>query len=251
VARTTATVTDPGTLPAFESSSVYERIREDIIQRRLGASERLKVNVLAARYGTSTNPIREALQQLRGEGLVVFSRNRGARVRTVDEDFVRDIYEVEVLFEPYLTRWFVGLVTAADVQRLEEIQAEIEDLNFGDTTVNSVLHTKFHWVLYHRHYNRHVVEMWWQHREILTAMSRDFPIALGRQAAVLREHRQLIACLKAQDADGAAKVVATHVEGSGRHLIEHMRAARTKSDAALLAGSSQWSDRHLLASAPR
>ena len=208
------------------ATGVYELIREDIVQGRLGANERLKVSALAARYGTSTNPVREALQQLRGEGFVVFSPNRGARVRPVDEAFVRDICEVEVLFEPYLTRWFVGLVTDDDIARLEAIQGEIEELNFADLAANSKLDTQFHRVLYDRHYNRHVVEMWWRHREILHAISRHFPLSLSRRAAVLREHRALIAALKAQDADAAASVIAAHVEGSGRHMIEHMRAAR-------------------------
>jgi DNA-binding GntR family transcriptional regulator len=213
-------------LPAFEASGVYELIREEIVEGRLAANERLKISALAARYGTSTNPVREALQQLRGEGFVVFTPNRGARVHGVNEEFIRDIYEVEVLIEPYLTRWFVGLVTDADIERLEHSQAEIEKLNFVDLAANSALDTKFHCVLYDRHYNRHVVEMWWRHREILGAISRRFPVSLGRRAAALREHRQLIACLKAQDADGATKVIAAHVEGSGRHLIEQMRAVR-------------------------
>jgi DNA-binding GntR family transcriptional regulator len=206
---------------------VYELIRQDIVEGRISPNERLKVSVLAARYGSSTNPVREALQQLRGEGFVVFSHNRGARVRTVDEDFVRNIYEVEVLIEPYLTRWFVGVVTEADIRRLEDIQATIEDLNFADLAENSLLDTQFHRVLYDRHYNRHVVDMWWMHREILGAIGRKFPLSLGRRAAVLKEHRQLIACLRAQDAEGAGNVVAAHVEGSGRHTIEQMRAARS------------------------
>jgi len=206
---------------------VYELIRQDIVEGRISPNERLKVSVLAARYGSSTNPVREALQQLRGEGFVVFSHNRGARVRTVDEDFVRNIYEVEVLIEPYLTRWFVGVVTEADIRRLEDIQATIEDLNFADLAENSLLDTRFHRVLYDRHYNRHVVDMWWMHREILGAIGRKFPLSLGRRAAVLKEHRQLIACLRAQDAEGAGNVVAAHVEGSGRHTIEQMRAARS------------------------
>src|SRR6187402_3245911 len=79
---------------------VYERIRDEIISGRLGSNERLKVADLAAYYGTSTNPIREALQQLRGEGFVLIEPNRGARVRPIDEDFVRDIIEIEVLIEP-------------------------------------------------------------------------------------------------------------------------------------------------------
>ncbi len=181
---------------------------------------------MPARYGTSTNPIREALQQLRGEGFVVIEPNRGARVRAIDENFLRDTYEIEVLIEPYLTRWFVGLATDADIAKLEGIQDEIEALNFSDPAKNSVLDTRFHRVLYDRHYNRHAFDLWWKHREILHVISRDFPISLRRKGEVLRDHRKLIACLKAQDADGAAAVVAEHVEGSGRHMIEQMGASR-------------------------
>ena len=62
-------------------------------------------------------PVREVLQLLRGEGFVVFNRNRGARVRPIDRDFVRDIYEIGVLIEPALTRWFVGMATASRYRR--------------------------------------------------------------------------------------------------------------------------------------
>ena len=87
-----------------EGASLYELIREDIIEGRLAANERLVAADLAERYGTSTNPVREALQLLRGEGFVIFAPNRGARVRPIDQDFVRDIYEIGVLIEPALTR---------------------------------------------------------------------------------------------------------------------------------------------------
>jgi DNA-binding GntR family transcriptional regulator len=224
--RGIAQATETRNPTASEVGNVYELIRQEIVEGRLGANERLKISALAARYGTSTNPIREALQQLRGEGFVVFCPNRGARVRAVDEEFVRDICEVEVLIEPYLTRWFVGLATDSDIAELETIQVDIEKLNFADLTIHDALDTKFHRVLYDRHYNRHVVEMWWKHRQILRAISRGFPVSLGRRTLVIKEHRRLIACLKAQDADGAAKVIAAHVEGSGRHMIEQMRAAR-------------------------
>ena len=114
------------------SPSVYDLIREEILEGRLAANERLKVADLAVRLGTSTNPVREALQQLRGEGFVLFEPNRGARVRPMDEDFVRDSFEVEMLIEPYLTRWFVGIVTERELDALEAIEAEIETLNFAD-----------------------------------------------------------------------------------------------------------------------
>jgi DNA-binding GntR family transcriptional regulator len=205
--------------------TVYEMIREDIVSGRLGPSERLKVADLAEHYETSTNPVREALQQLRGEGFVIMEPNRGARVRPIDADFVRDIIEIEVLIEAQLTRWFVSIASDADIVELERIQAEIEANNFEDRTRHGLLDTKFHQFIYDRHYNRHAAELWWKHREILRAISRRFPTSLSRRMSVLREHRDLIERIRAQDAEGAAAVVARHVEGSGRHIIEQMGVA--------------------------
>ncbi len=207
-----------------EGSSVYELIRDDIIEGRLKANERLVVADLAQRHGTSTNPIREALQLLRGEGFVIFTPNRGGRVRPIDQDFVRDIYEIGVLIEPALTRWFVSMATHEDIVELERIQGLIEENNFADQFRHSELDTAFHTVMYQRHYNRHAAELWWKHREVLRALSRRFNFTLARRAAIMREHRELIWLVKAGDADKAAELVSRHVEGSGRHILEHMRA---------------------------
>ncbi len=215
---------DPG-IPAAAAgpvASVCQMIRSDIISGRLGADARLKIADLARRYDSSTNPVREALQQLRGEGLVVMEPNRGARVRPIDQKLVRDIIEIEVLIEPALTRWFVTIVSDTDIAALEEVQDRIEALNFSDPAVHADLDTEFHQLIYDRHHNRHAADLWWKHREILRAISRRYPTSLRRQQDVMREHRDLIASIRAQDADGAAAVVARHVEGSGRHIVEQM-----------------------------
>lgn len=204
--------------------SLYEIIRDDIISGRLKPNERLVVADLAERLGTSTNPVREALQLLRGEGFVVFSPNRGARVRPIDQDFVRNIYEISALIEPALTRWFVGMATETDIAELERIQRLIEENNFVDPVLHSGLDVQFHTVVYQRHYNRHAAEIWWKHREVLRAVNQRFNYTLARRSQVIREHREMIECVKAGEADKAAAVVARHVEGSGRHLLEQMRA---------------------------
>jgi DNA-binding GntR family transcriptional regulator len=206
-----------------ETGSIYELIREEIISGRLSANQRLKVNELAERYDTSSNPVREALQQLRGEGFVVMAPNRGARVRPIDHDFIRDIYEIEMLVEPALTKWFVGMATDADLDELLRIQSEIETNNFSDARLHGRLDTQFHGLMYGRHYNRHAAELWWKHREILRAISSRFPTTLARRVAVLKEHRDLIEFVRAGDADGAAAAIGRHVEGSGRHILEQMR----------------------------
>lgn len=222
-----------GPQPASEVSarelpvSVYSKIREDIIEGRIPADARLKVRDLASRYQVSTNPVREALQQLRGEGFVIITPNRGARVRPIDEAFLRDTNEIELLIEPHLTRWFADIVTTPAIAELEAIQAEIEEVNFTDINRNSELDTRFHWQMYERHPNAHILDLWWKHRDVLGAVTRRFPIAIGRQAAVIEEHRSLIGCLKAHDGAGAEAIMKRHVAGSGRHMIQQMLSARS------------------------
>lgn len=211
---------------AVEDGSVCSQIRQDILSGRLNPNERLKVSDLAQCYGTSTNPVREALHQLRGEGLVIIAPNRGARVRPIDEDYVRDIYELAALVEPYLVRWFVGMCSDEDIRRLEEVQAQIERLNFADLEQHSRLDQLFHQIMYERHYNRSTVELWWRKRTILTGINRDHGISLRRQRAVIEEHRALIAALRAHDEDRTAALVDQHVKGSGRHIVDRLRSER-------------------------
>ncbi len=221
--------TDAQLVERDKPASIYERLRDDIAEGRLQANERLKASVLAARYNTSTNPIREALQQLRGEGFVVFSQNKGARVRPVDEDFARDVYEIEALIAPYLTKWFVSMASDADIRRLEAMQQQMEDLNFRDHDLHSILDRDFHHIIYERHYNRQAVDMSSKRREILHAIAKRFAFSPARQREIMTEHQQIIAAIKSGNADAAVEVMRQHIMGSGRHIIDHMRAERAVS----------------------
>ena len=207
-----------------EGAAVYELIRDDIISGRLKANDRLVVAELAERHGSAGNPVREALQLLRAQGFVVMIHNKSARVRPIDQEFVRDVYEVGVLIEPTLTRWFVGMATSADIAELERLLGEMEANNFADPIKHSELDTQFHTIMYERHYNRLAAELWWKHREVLRAVTRRFNFTLARRAQVTREHRLLVQLIKEGKAEEAASLIQQHVEGSGRHILEQMRA---------------------------
>ena len=78
--------------------------------------------------------------------------------------------------------------------------------------------------MYHRPYKRHAAESWWKHREVLCAVGRRFNFTLARRAAVIRDHRELIEHINAQDADKAAETIKRHVAGSSRYLAKQMQA---------------------------
>ncbi|GHB43785.1 GntR family transcriptional regulator [Pseudovibrio japonicus] len=203
---------------------------------RVKPHDRLKVTEIAKRFGSSTNPVREALQQLCGEGFVVMTPNRGARVRPMDENFVRDIVEIEMLLEPKLTSWFVEMATSEDLAELEAICGQIEDLNFQDSLAHNKLDMDFHLVMYKKHYNQHALELWRRHRDILSAISQQFPnsTSLKRQKEILEEHRLIIKAVREQDIDQAVEVISKHVDGAGKHVIEQIRLLRNGSPEGLM-----------------
>lgn len=208
-----------------EGAIVYDLIRDDIISGRLEANARLVVAELSERHQSPANAVREALQLLRSQGFVLIVHNKSARVRPIDRDFVRDVYEIGVLIEPSMVRWFVDMATPDDIAALEGIQAQIEDNNFADPILHSELDTQFHTLMYERHYNHLAAELWWKHREVLRALARRYNYTISRRTQVLRDHRELIELVKEGDAERASQLIAQHVDGAGRHVLEQMRAA--------------------------
>src|SRR3954452_5340835 len=67
---------DPIGASTEAAALLYKVIRDDIVSGRLKGNQCLVAADLAKRHGSSTTPVREVLQLLRGEGFVVFTRNR-------------------------------------------------------------------------------------------------------------------------------------------------------------------------------
>jgi len=107
---------------------VRDLLEEAILGGELKPGERLRAEALAQRFGTSRTPIREALLQLEGQGLVEVEPNRGAVVRTFDRDDVLDLYEVRALLEPAAAARAAKRISAADLRRLDELPAHTDQL---------------------------------------------------------------------------------------------------------------------------
>lgn len=81
------------------SDQVADQLREEIISGAIISGTSLVETEIATGYGVSRNTVREAVRQLRSEGLIVYIRHRGAIVRTLTPADVRDIYQVRRALE--------------------------------------------------------------------------------------------------------------------------------------------------------
>ena len=204
-------------------------IRQDIVDGTLASGVRLKVGELAQRYRTSTIPVREALQQLQGEGLVIFSPNRGASVRQIDETYIRNIHEVRELAEPFLARWFARNHTDEQLAMLEEIQRNYEAAaKEQDSPSVRKANRSFHDLIYEGHYNDEVRAVAKRHSDFILALAGRFPMSRARMQAVCREHWAILNSIRLGDEDETARRVAVHVHNAGLYLIEILRLSQRR-----------------------
>src|SRR6185503_2919889 len=87
----------------LKRTCMRDRIREVLVARILdgtyAAGTQLKELSLAREFNVSQTPIREALRELEGSGLVTNERFRGTRVRGADSAEMRESYELRMILE--------------------------------------------------------------------------------------------------------------------------------------------------------
>jgi DNA-binding GntR family transcriptional regulator len=107
-------------------SRVAETLRDEILNGTLAPGDRLRQEDIALRFSASRQPVRDALRQLEGDGLVNLVANSGAWVSKLSESECFEAYEVRERLEPLLISHSIPNLKPAQIQRLTELVAEIE-----------------------------------------------------------------------------------------------------------------------------
>jgi DNA-binding GntR family transcriptional regulator len=117
-------------------------LRSAILDGTLSGGTRLVQTELATQLDVSTTPVREALRDLAMEGLVVVDPHRGAVVRALDIDEVREIYELRITLEPIMVRRVAARITDAQLDHAEELATRMQTETNLSTWVD--LNREFH-----------------------------------------------------------------------------------------------------------
>ncbi len=84
---------------------IYEQLRQSIISLEFPMGAKINANELQEVYGVSTTPIREAINRLQQEGLILYENNVGARVITIDEADAREIDDLAIILHKAAVRF--------------------------------------------------------------------------------------------------------------------------------------------------
>ncbi len=194
---------------------VLEALTRAILTGQLTPGLPLVENELAARFGVSKTPVREALKTLAGRGLVVMSEYRGAAVRTVDAAMARSVYDVRLLLEPEAVRRTVA--GQADLTEAHTALARADSA--VDTAERSLANRDFHRALYLPCGNPLLAQLLDDLRDqaaLVSSVAWQVDPTWRREAD---EHRAILARAEEGDADAAARLLHEHIQGFVRRAF--------------------------------
>ncbi|WP_052863403.1 GntR family transcriptional regulator [Streptomyces niger] len=196
----------PAPIPS-RTQYVLEAVKHRILTGQLSPGQSLVETELAAQYGVSKTPVREALKTLAGTGLVVMSQYKGVTVRTVDATMAREVYDVRLLLEPEAVRRTVRSAASVEDARTALTRAA----EAADPADRSLANRDFHRALYLPCGNPLLTRMLDEVRDQAALVSTVAWAAVPSWEREAAEHEEILRLATAGDADGAARAVHTHI----------------------------------------
>lgn len=202
----------------------FRRIRDDIIAGALAPGHKLKLEALRIRYGTSVSTLREILNRLASESLVVAEGQRGFEVAPASADNLREVADLRLLLESHAIRlslatgdldWEGRLVAAH--HKLSVVEGQLLAGQIERTAQWVRYDFAFHNALISACGSRTLLEL---HASVFDRFIRYHMLAASfRGAAVADDHRALFELAMQRDVDGIVGKLTAHIKSGVDYVL--------------------------------
>lgn len=208
------------------SDSVYQTLRECILARQFQPGERLHVKELAATFGVSPTPVKEAINRLALEGLVAINPRSGTYVTEISAEELAETFELRMALECLAAEKCVERMTEADLREIEKL---VEGLN---APVRTRRDRKLHEERNHEFHNR-IVALSGNRKLVETYRSLNAHIKIarvhcsregweGRLERERREHNEIFQALRKRNGERLVALLRKHIQRAAGSLIEDL-----------------------------
>jgi DNA-binding GntR family transcriptional regulator len=211
-----------GSRSGTAQEQAYAYVRERILSGRYPGGMRLDLDRVAAAIGTSRLPVREALRQLDGEGLVTIRPNRGAVVTQLTAGDLVEVFEMRAVLEGLAARVAVGRLDADDLDDLARLAGRMERSR-GDGRAWLRHHDAFHDLICCKSGRPRLVEQTALLRRSVEPYLRVHVGAYDPPELAGSEHAALVEVLRGADPDRAERALRDHVGLGATYVLDILK----------------------------
>ena len=190
--------------------TVAEKLRQRIFGQQLGPGSWIDEQALAAEFGISRTPLREALKVLATEGLVTMKLRRGAYVTDVSERDLAEVFHLLALLEGDAAGCVARGASAEQLRELAALHQGLEDA-VKDRDRFFAANERFHMRLLEIAGNRWGQQVVADLRKVMKLNRHHSLLKQGRLEASLLEHRDIMAALSRREVARARRLMQDHI----------------------------------------
>jgi DNA-binding GntR family transcriptional regulator len=220
-ARARKAAAKPPIRGAAGTTQVVDWVRERIRHGRLVPGQRLVEADIVAATGASRSMVREALRRLETEGLLAIEEFRGASVKRLGRDEVRQIYQARMALEGLAARECAVRADAALRARLRDVQQELNDgEHSGNHDRFARLNETWHGLIIAGSGNEYIAQFLKRLTVPIYRLLFASFYTTQRIASANADHRLITAAIVDGRADDAEQAMRTHIRNGLDALIE-------------------------------
>lgn len=214
-------------MPAINTPTymrLRDQVRADIVAGIWSLGSHVTLAELAAHYEVSAAPVREALLQLQGEGVIAMRMNRGAVIPLVDAKYIDNLYKLRGAVQSMLVRGAARSAVPAQVETMLMLCEAYEQAAQSNDIAKCVEANRN----LHRHIdvigdNPLAVDLLQGRSTLADAFRRSVGYGSGRLELVVAQHRAIVQAIAAGDEEAAARAMLEHTDSSRMDLLEMCR----------------------------
>ncbi|MGY2904134.1 DNA-binding GntR family transcriptional regulator [Bradyrhizobium sp. URHC0002] len=207
--------------PIGSTEMIADALRDAICSGEVPPGAPLKQDDIAAEFGVSHTPVREALKALVSEGLAVLHHNRGCFVSDLSSAVARELMEFRAVLEPRLAGWAIDHLTEANIEQGRQVIAKIDKT--GNPLQRLRLAAEFHTVIYVRANRPFFLE---QVSRARNNLNRYWRLAWADQTfpvSTQNEHQKILDLCVSRDRAGLMAFIEQHIMTSGEVVLQYLQ----------------------------
>jgi DNA-binding GntR family transcriptional regulator len=214
------------TIPKAQNlhTSVYERLKSQIINFTLKPGQKLQDRQLAIQLEVSRTPAREALNRLVQEGFVRQTPGQGYFVKEITIKEIEELYEVREALEVLAAKMAIQSINNSQIKKLSEILKRHKKLIQNGTFESSLLEEAgFHKTIALSSGNQHLYVIISNIFDKIATYRGIGTLTLQRTKMAYQQHEEIFISLKEKDTRKLKKIMRRHITEARRDAIERVK----------------------------
>jgi DNA-binding GntR family transcriptional regulator len=207
------------------TNQIYQEIKNDIAKKQFQPGEKLNIKELARKYNVSDTPVKQALQRLADEKLVVNTPNKGMSVYLLTPDELNDIFDMRLMMDNFFVKDIVSTLNYNNSLRQQLVENLEEQKRFVQNSESSLYPEKyfamdleFHTLYLTASGNQKAVDVFTNLQPFTYATGTYLNQPHYRDCECVAEHEEILKAAFNGDLDALTKAVQVHIENSRRAL---------------------------------